>query len=460
MQEGIIQGKPSKLFFIDMLTRDITVSDAIGDLVDNAVDAARAEIYRNNQPTYDLFALKYENTKIQINFSENEFTIKDNAGGIPYEIAKNYAFCFGRPEDYSTGNFGSIGQFGIGMKRAFFKIGKKITVESSTSNEYFKIEIDVEKWKNEDDWNFSVSEKRDTFDINIGYGTKITITDLTYASKSLFSDPTYFNDLKKEIEIENWYNISKGMKMEINGVPLIAKDLFIKEDSSIGLVIGKWQHFYQKEGVDVRILCGIGEKGKKEDGGWYIFCNDRLILAAEQTKITGWSGKGDKVKGGPEYHSQYELFRGFVFFEAKDPSDFPWNTAKTGLNPEHPLYLTVKAKMIDMMRDVITFLNNLKAEKDGQGRGKNQPLSHTESKLASAKSLSLDEVALKSMVEVKFTAPEVERPKKIPKSTDSVIISYEVDTEKFQSVSTLLNSLEPKDVGLKTFEYFYSNEIA
>jgi len=454
-----VKGKPSKLFFIDMLTRDITVSDAIGDLVDNSVDAARAEIYRHDKPAYDLFALKYENTKIEINFNESEFSIKDNAGGIPLEIAKDYAFCFGRPEEYTDNNFGSIGQFGIGMKRSFFKIGKKITVESSTTSEYFKIEIDVEKWKVDDDWDFSITEKRDSYDLDIGYGTKITITDLTASSKALFSNPTYLNDLKKEIEIENWYNLSKGMSIAINKIPLIAKDLSIKEDSSIGLSIGRWQHFYKIEGVDVRILCGIGEKGKKEDGGWYIFCNDRLILAAEQTKITGWAGKGDKVKGGPEYHGQYELFRGFVFFEAPNPKDFPWNTAKTSLNPEHPLYMKVKSKMIDMMRDVVSFLNNLKSEKDGQRRGKNQPPSHTEIKLASAKSYKLNELAVKTIVETKFSAPETEKPIKSSKLSDSVTISYEVETERFQAVSTQLNVNDSKEVGLKTFNYYYSNEI-
>ncbi len=349
--ERIISGKPTKIFFIDMLTRDITVSDAIGDLVDNAVDAARAEIYRNQgKPTIDLFTLKYENTGIFINFDKNEFSIRDNAGGIPYNLARDYAFCFGRPEKFD-GTPGSIGQFGIGMKRAFFKIGKKISIESSTTEGYFKIEIDVDKWKKDEvNWDFELTEKKDNHDISIGYGTKITISDLHESNKKIFQEVTYVNNLKKEIEIENWYNISKGMNIEINGSMLIAKDLSIKEDNSIGLVIGKWQHDY--DGVDVRIFCGIGEKGKKEDGGWYIFCNDRLILPAEQTAITGWTGGGRKVSGGPEYHGQYERFRGFVFFESQNPSKFPWNTAKTGLNSEHPLYLKVKDKMIDMMRDV------------------------------------------------------------------------------------------------------------
>ena len=36
----IVQAKPSKAFFIDMITRDLTVTDSILDLVDNSIDQA------------------------------------------------------------------------------------------------------------------------------------------------------------------------------------------------------------------------------------------------------------------------------------------------------------------------------------------------------------------------------------------------------------------------------------
>ncbi len=456
-----INAKPTKLFFIDMLTRDITVSDAIGDLVDNSVDAARSEIYRQDRQKgkfiIDLFALKYENTTIDINFNEDEFSILDNAGGIPYNIAKEYAFCFGRPEKFD-GTPGSIGQFGIGMKRSFFKIGKKISIESATHDCYFKIEIDVEKWKEDtDNWDFEITDKKDKENSFSGYGTKITISDLYESSKELFKNEIFLNGLRKEIEIENWYNLSKGMLININHVPLIARDLSIKEDSSIGLKIGKWQHSY--EGVDVRIICGVGEKGKKEDGGWYIFCNDRLILASEKTSITGWSGKGRKTDGGPEYHSQYERFRGFVFFESQSTKDFPWNTAKTSLNPEHPLYIKVRSKMVDMMKDVNAFLNNIKSEKDGQGRGKNQPLSPTEKKLEQAMSLSIRDVATKTLIQTKFAAPETIKLAKNSVSDNIVTINYEIDVDKYNQIAKSLNLSDPRDVGLHTFNYYYENEI-
>ncbi len=455
-----VSAEPTKEFFIYMLTRDITVSDAIGDLVDNAVDAARNEIYeRSKTPAFDLFALKYENTKVEIHLNKNKFVIKDNAGGIPFAKAKEYAFRFGRTESFD-GNLGSIGQFGIGMKRAFFKIGKKIIVESSTPNSYFKIEIDVEKWKNDksENWDFDVTELEAKSNDTIGYGTKITITELYPENQEDFENTIYINGLVKELSIENWYNLSKGMLISINDTPLKAKDLSLYEDELIGLRIGRWQHYYQEEDVDVRIICGLGER-KKEDGGWYIFCNDRLILANEQTSITGWGGDGRKVRGGPEYHGQYQRFRGFVFFESKKPSNFPWNTAKTSVNPEHPLYVKVKSQMMDMMKDVNSFLNKLKSEKEGQGRKRDDANSPTEIKIDQSTKLSINLVATKHLTHTKFQAPETVRPKRPEPIDDKQIVTYQVDIDKYERVKDKLGVQNPEDVGIQTFNYYYDNEI-
>jgi hypothetical protein len=67
-----------------------------------------------------------------------------------------------------------IGLYGIGMKRAMFKMGKKIEVQSSTTKESFTAFIDVPAWLNNDKtWDFELEpagpKKR---------GTAILITSL------------------------------------------------------------------------------------------------------------------------------------------------------------------------------------------------------------------------------------------------------------------------------------------
>jgi len=109
----IINASPTKDFFISILVRDIKLVDAISDLVDNCVDGAR----RLN-PAGD-----YKDLHINIEVNPQHFKITDNCGGISPEIAREYAFRFGRPKEaHNTPH--SIGQFGVGMKRALFKMGK------------------------------------------------------------------------------------------------------------------------------------------------------------------------------------------------------------------------------------------------------------------------------------------------------------------------------------------------
>jgi len=72
----------------------------------------------------------------------------------------------------------SIGQFGVGMKRALFKIGKKFSITSTTLRSRFVLEADVDKWiriqimdfrfKSFDEKNYTVSD----------FGTRIEVTRL------------------------------------------------------------------------------------------------------------------------------------------------------------------------------------------------------------------------------------------------------------------------------------------
>ena len=107
---NVIEGNPTKKFFIEMITRDISIEDAIIDLLDNSIDGAN----RINPENYtDLW--------INLTINDKEFVIQDNCGGFSLETAQKYAFRFGRPEEAPKAN-NTVGRFGIGMKRSLFKI--------------------------------------------------------------------------------------------------------------------------------------------------------------------------------------------------------------------------------------------------------------------------------------------------------------------------------------------------
>ena len=115
----VIQAYPEKGFYIHNLTKDIELIRAILDLVDNSVDGAR-----RLRPDGDFNGLL-----ISITVDANHFEIADNCGGMPADMARTYAFHFGRPQGMPT-TAHSVGQFGVGMKRALFKLGNDFRIES------------------------------------------------------------------------------------------------------------------------------------------------------------------------------------------------------------------------------------------------------------------------------------------------------------------------------------------
>lgn len=86
-----VQANPAKSFFVSMLIKDITLRDAIGDLVDNAVDAIKARVEdKSNLTGY----------QVDVTLNGNEFTIKDNGQGMNTEVARTTAFNFGKAKDH------------------------------------------------------------------------------------------------------------------------------------------------------------------------------------------------------------------------------------------------------------------------------------------------------------------------------------------------------------------------
>jgi len=107
------------------------------------------------------------------------------------------------------------------------------------------------------------------------------------------------------------------------------------------------------EGVDVLIVAGVTPAEDKVPHGWYVFCNGRMVLQADRSRVTGW---GDVL---PQWQPKYRRFVGYVYFRSDDVRRLPWMTTKQGVVFESSLYQTALAEMVVQARPVTTFLNNL-----------------------------------------------------------------------------------------------------
>jgi hypothetical protein len=429
-----IHTDPTKDFFVKMITRDIDLRDCIFDLLDNAIDGAR----RKPASDVDKPLLGYE---INIEFDQQHFKIWDNCGGIRLSDAIDYAFHFGKRPDSPADVSGGIGLYGIGMKRAIFKIGAIAGILSETEEECFKVTVNVPEWEKKADWDFNYEDS-----IAAGKpGTAIDVTALNAGVDAEFADPVFFNELVGLIARDYAFFIAKGLKIQVGTVTVPSYSYQLRSNENIEPA----SISYIDDGVGVRIVAGLIDNlpddipdeltPKDVDRyGWYIVCNDRVVLPANKTDRTIWGDDGFKV-----WHPQYNGFAGFVFFQANDQRALPWTTTKREVDSSSPLYRRTLKRLKEVTEEFIAYTNRRKED------------------ITQAKQ------AEKPQNQVNVYSPAQERPMKLPvlsaaKQTDPLVnIGYKRKESEINLVRQHLNnrSVSNSEVGRITFEYYLDVEL-
>lgn len=436
------QGMPTKRLFIDTLVRDIDLAASIVDLIDNSIDGAKRVKPRE----------KFTGLWVKITLNARQFVVEDNCGGIDLDIAQKYAFRFGRDDDYKGEVKHSVGHFGVGMKRTLFKIAQSFTVSSVTQFTKFQLVLDVDQWEKEKDWDFKLTHVvKSAAKPNSTVGTVIEVTQFRPEAAEQFAITRFVNEVRERIRRAHSHAISQGLKIEFNGEELTAEDFWLKKSGQIKplQMTGELAVEGSREKVKYRLVAGVDERDS-DLAGWYVFCNDRLLLWADQSAVTGWG-----EKPAPKFHQQFNYFRGYAYLDAKDAGLLPWNTTKTGISEDSDVYMRVHTLMRDATRSVIDFLNELRKEEVAHSDGTidETPL-HDYLKATKRLAVS-DPAAFKDSAKFVWPVGAVKRPAGAKERR----ISYTVPVAEFDAVKRALEVTSPEDVGLETFKYFYSLEI-
>ena len=348
---------PTKDFFVRMITRDISLEDCILDLIDNCLDGSRRQLAARNGGAGEIHS--YEGFRVRLQIGQERFRIEDNCGGISIANAIDYAFHFGRRPDAPKEEDYAIGLYGIGMKRAILKIGQTISIHSSTEDEGFICAIDVEQWLKHNVWEFDM----DDADLIMGTGTKITINDFNTGIGEEFKDNAFINKLSRMVSRDYAMFLDKGFTISINGKDLAGYGYAVKE----GDEFKSHRTSYHDEGVNVEIIAGMAApppsdlepSDRREIGyyGWFVLCNDRVVLPTDHTERTVWGNEGF-----PVWHYQYNGFMGMALFNSSDPNLLPWTTTKRDVDESSPLYRRAVSKMKEATRPWIEYTNQRKAD--------------------------------------------------------------------------------------------------
>lgn len=427
-----VQAQPSKEFFIDMLTRDISLQECILDLLDNSVHSL---IRAKNLDVMESMLKgqlpkKTVSASVDIDFSPARFTIKDTCGGITITEAKEQVFLFGKPQP--DPKHSGLGVYGIGMKRAVFKIGNLVSVESQTTGEIFKVEIDVDKWKKKPtDWTleFTYAKKAK----NKTSGTNIEVKALHETAKKYFGMSSFENMLRERIATTYALFLCAGLSVRVNGkavkqdIPTIAESESLKPT----------RQTTKKNGVDILIVAGLSPKTDRRGHGWYIFCNGRLVLAREQTERTGWG-----QNNVPNFHPKYNHFLGFVYFQSKDVRKLPWTTTKEGVERESIVYQYALQHMRTIGRPILDFLNDMYGDVEVRGVEQRELLDK-------AAAVNLEKVAGRSNTAFKADVKRI-------RDDDLVAIQYKKKRKDVEKVKKAIGSsgMSLSAVGEYTFDWY------
>lgn len=328
------------------LTQDITTLEAIYDLIDNSIDAARRDIFMNKDFTADEYGMPkdYSGYSIEVVVNDKEISIVDNCLGFSKDELENKSLILGQPSNHEFG----IGQYGVGLKRSLLKIGNKYTLNTDDKRNRFKI-------------NFTNK------DFNSGKGF-LSSSPLKSNNKKMTS--LKINNLKQgilpDIKSNIWYeNAIEGMNQRYTiylekGLSINIK-YFENEPKEIKSNLVKLRHdsrfmpfkksYKLNNDVTVIISAGIHSKynfkGEPDyslsenrkitnEYGIYIICNDRVIVASSKEKMHGWK---------THWHSEYNGFVCIVRFISKNPSLLPINTAKTAIQADSAIFLEAARKI-------------------------------------------------------------------------------------------------------------------
>lgn len=435
-------GMPTKRLFIDTLVRDIDLAASIVDLIDNSIDGAKRVRPKE----------KFAGLWVKITLTSDQFIVEDNCGGIDLETAKKYAFRFGRDDKYEGEVKHSVGHFGVGMKRTLFKVAEKFTVSSVTKLTKFQLVLDVKQWEKRKDWDFPLSHVVKSSKPNANVGTTIEVSLLRQEAADQFLLVNFVNEVRERIRRAHSQAIARGLRIEFNGVALTGADFCIKMSRQIKpfKLEGEMPVDGSKEKVRFRLLAGVDERDS-DLAGWYVFCNDRLVLWADQSHITGW-GEAPAQK----FHQQFNHFRGYAYLDAKDAGLLPWNTTKTGMSEDSDVHLRLKGHMSDAIRSVTDFLNELRKEEVWR---KENTIDETplQDAVDEAESKSASDLELFTTCKEKFVWPS--KAAKRPVGEKERRVSYKVPEQKLQQVMRALDVSRIEDAGLATFDFYYSAEI-
>ena len=458
---------PTKRFFVSSLTRDISAQDAILDLIDNSIDGILRQNPPQNGDQHD-----YSGYAINLSLLNDTFAISDNCGGIPLDVATKNAFRFGRDEDADKFDEGiaTVGMYGIGMKRAIFKLGTEaeVIVQSKIDSKEFVVRI-PENWLDQPtDWSFPLKVTNESVSLDSG-GTTVKVMNLHKSIKREFNEDEsqFISELKDIVGQFFAMVIDNGLVITINDEKIRPAHLGMLTSRNTEADYHPYYYLGQIEDVQIKIAIGFyaplaGVTATVEDpvlatrerkkAGITVICNDRIVLYKDKSRITGWG-----QSPVPSFHNQFISITGIIMFTSEKPLQLPVTTTKRDLDTSSDVYWNAVEFAKKGLKKFTDFTNHWKGNED-----KTESMFNSLTKKNTIKVLkSIESSSLRA---VPNRDKEFQSVVKLPKPTverSTRRISFSKDYKDIELVSEYLghDTVSPSKVGESCFDAIYNQAV-
>jgi hypothetical protein len=433
---------PEKRLFISLLTRDIPLIDAFLDLIDNSINSAMAGIAEKLKDAESYATIlskpvKRELPKIELKIDGDEVRISDNSTGISLNAAKNHVFKFGREAGSGDKN-DRLSVYGVGLKRAIFKIGNKISIDSDHKESGFSMSLNVEKWEQDkrQPWTIDINARAPTQAGNTG--TVIRIKDLYPDVKRRINDGIFIGELRDKIQRAYAFFIDQVVQVFVNDERIEKPDFTMGSNTA--------SDKFKIDGVECVVIAGIGEPDSRgyfvdKTAGWSVFCNGRNVIFADKSGLTGWTGAPEL----PLFQPKHRPFKGIVIFVSADPELLPWTTTKSAINRESGIWQEARKRMVAVGKEITGVLDR-RYDNDG-----------TSISTSGVKDLAGKQTNLLKISTTKTRTFEMSKAKE----PETIRVQFDAEIEQVEAVRDYLRkpSMSGSDVGRHTFAYFLKNRV-
>ena len=328
---------------LQSIARDINLNMAILELIDNSIDAWK----RNNTGNKLVIAIKVTKGD-KDNGKLSQLDYEDNAGGIP---VKKITELFTLGDTGASQYEKSIGEFGVGLKRALFSLSKEFIIESKAPQEDgFTCKVDVSSFLKDPEWKLEYS---------VGSSAPLEKSIIRFLGLNYEIGDKTERDFRKVIAETYSHTISNNGEIFVNNTEVT----FHKFD--------EWTEFAENysEYSPKRVQSKVEVEGKKVEVditvglmktfhttgeyGFYIYCNDRLAVKDGKEEQLGFNGKEFTYP-----HNRISRFRCEVRLNGPR-SLVPWNSTKSGINYNLPLMSVLLPGLKKLAKPYLNFSNRL-----------------------------------------------------------------------------------------------------